>query len=69
VIPRCLGRIPEELDHENSIKLSTPVRHLFGAIGFSIALPMIFVALYCLVNTITLFLEKRMRISQSTLFR
>ena len=58
VIPRCLGRIPEELDYENATKLNPPVRHLFDAIGFTIALPVIFMVLYCLVTAITFFLEK-----------
>ena len=54
----CRGRIPKEPDHEDIIRLSTPLKHLFSVICLTLTLPMIFVVLYYLVCTVTLFLKK-----------
>ena len=58
VIPKCLGRIPEESGYSNVTRLSPPARHLLGAMSLTIALPVVFMILYGLISIITFLLER-----------
>jgi hypothetical protein len=52
------GEILKQPDHEDIIKLSTPLQHILSSICLTFMLPLIFRVLYYLASTFTLCLKK-----------